>query len=201
MTYLLRISQEHAYAVQRALELYQRISMGQTKEIGFEFEGKHGDWKLQRGQGLDAVCEQLKRILFPDLGPNAYYGITSEQAGKSAHLCYEVFAALRHRIAWTETPLTPGTLSLVSHDEPLLFPSGVFPRPECASEDGKQPELAATGQRLAREIEEILETRDIKEAAEKLREWKRIIETTAGIPVISITGAVNETETVKNGRR
>lgn len=185
MTYLLRLSPEHAHAVQRALELYQRIAMGQTKDIGYEFEGKNGDWKQQRGQGLDQACEHLKRILFPDLEPNAYYGITNEKTGKTAHLCHEVFTTLRHRVNWTERPLKEGDFPGVSHDEPLLFPSGVFPRPECASEDGKQPELAATGQRLAREIEEILETRDIKEAAEKLREWKRII----------------ETETVKNGRR
>lgn len=185
MTYLLRLSEKHAYAVQRALELYQRVAMGQTKEIGGEFEGKNGNWQRQRDQGLDAACEHLKRILFPDLEPNAYYGIMSEQAGKTAHLCHEVFTTLRHRISWTERPLKEGDFPGVSHDEPLLFPSGVTPRPQCAAESGEQPELAKSGYRLAREIEEILGTRDIKEAAEKLREWKRII----------------KTETVKNGRR
>lgn len=175
-TYLLRISSEHAKAVISALDLYQRIAMGQTKEIGSEFEGKNGDWQTQRTQGLDAACERLKRILFPDLQPNAYYGIMSEQTGKTAHLCYEVFSSLRHRISWTERPLQPGDFPATSHDEPILFPSGVSPRPECADESGEQPELARSPFSLARSIEEIIGTKNLKEAEKILRTWRQELE-------------------------
>lgn len=180
-TYLLRLSSEHAIALLTACELYMRIAMGQTKEIGVEFEGKNGDWKQQRDQGLDQACEHLKRILFPDLEPNAYYGITHEKTGKTAHLCYEVFTTLRHRISWTESPLKEGEFQGVSHDEPLLFPSGVTPRPQCAAESGEQPELAKSGYRIAREIEEIIGTRDLKEAERVLRQWRKELESTGFI--------------------
>lgn len=168
-TYTIRITSDHAKAVCRALDLYERIAMGQTKEIGSEFEGKNGEWQQQREQGLDAVCEHLKQILCPDLQRNQYYGIMSKQTGKTAHLCYEVQKAILHRIAWTERPTAPADND---HFEPLLFPSGVNPRPECANDDGKQPELESSGYRLAKEIEEELGTTNIKEALRIIRNLK-----------------------------
>jgi hypothetical protein len=129
--YTLTISKEHAYAVLAALELYERIAMGQTNEISNQFEGKNDSWENQRAKGLDAVLEHLKRILFPDLEQNAYYGIMSEKSGKQAHLCYEVFCALRHCVSHNENPLKPGEMPTVWHDKPRLFPSKVKPEPKC----------------------------------------------------------------------
>lgn len=180
-TYLIRVSPEHARALLTACELYMRIAMGQTKEIGAAFEGKNGEWQKQRDQGLDAACEHLKRILFPDLAPNAYYGIMSEQAGKAAHLCLEVFTTLRHRVNWTECPLKEGDFPGVSHDEPLLFPSGVTPRPQCAAESGEQPELAKSPYKLARSIEDIIGTNNLQEAENILRRWREELGTTGFI--------------------
>lgn len=180
-TYLLRISTEHAKALLQACELYMRIAMGQTKEIGTEFEGKNGDWQRQRDQGLDAACEHLKRILFPDLTGGAYYGITSKKTGTTAHLCYEMHTSLRHRISWTEQPLSPGEFPMASHDEPMLFPSGVATKPQCAAESGEQPELSRSPYKIARSIEEIIGTRDIKEAERILKTWRQELEKTGFI--------------------
>lgn len=173
MTYLLRLSQEHARAVSAALNLYQRCCMGDYHEIGNVFEGKNGDWKTQREQGLDEVLDRLKKILAPDLNPGGHnYGYGSEKTGKMGHLAYEVKTALDFRRAWTERPLEQGEYGDNDHYEPILFPSSVTPKPECATEDGEQPELAHTAWKIAREIEAELGTNNIKEALEIIKKLK-----------------------------
>ena len=171
-TYLLRLSSEHAHAVQRAVAFYHRLAMGDTREIAAEFEGKNGDWKQQRQQGLDETLDRLQQILFPDLtGIGHNYGYGSDKTGTTGQLLYEVSTAMRHRIAWTERPLDSNTYSR-DHDEPILFPSPVAEKPQCATTTGDQPELTTNGMRLAKEIEELLGTTNIKEAANRIREWK-----------------------------
>ncbi len=177
-TYLLRLSSGHAKAVLDAVELYQRLAMGDFHEIGRVFEGKNGDWQEQREQGLDELLDRLKNVLAPDLSPRGHnYGYASEKTGETGRLLYEVLSELRYRIAWTERPPQPGRICDRNHYEPILFPSSVKPKPQCASEDGRQPELAATGERLAREIEAELGTTDIKEALAIIRRLKNVHET------------------------
>lgn len=176
--YTLRITSAHARAVLGALDLYMRIAMGQTKEIGSVFEGRNGSsWEDQRQAGLDQVCEQLKSILFPDLTPGGYYGIMNEKTGRDAHLCYEVHCSLRHRVTWTENPLPAGAMPSTWHDTPILFPSGVAPAPECIAEGGKQPELEFNGYKLHRAMSDLLGTHDIPEAIRKIAAWKELVET------------------------
>lgn len=169
-TYLLRLSSDHAHALLKAVNLFQRLSMGDFHEIGAEFEGKNDDWKTQREKGLDEVLDQLKGILAPDLSPRGHnYGYGTEKTGKNGHLAYEILKCLQHRVSWTERPLQPGEFGYHSHDAPILFPSGITP-PECIAEDGKQPELERSGAGLARELEELLGTRNILEAVKRVRE-------------------------------
>lgn len=194
MTYLLRLSLEHARAVSAACDLYGRIAMGQTKEIGAVFEGKNGEWQRQRDNGMDEILEALKKILFPDLDRNQYYGIMNSKTGRPAHLCYEVQKEVDYRIAWTEHPKKADEFGGNDYYKPVLFPSGVQPRPQCASEDGTQPELAASGQRIAREIEKELGTTDIKEALRIIRELKQIKE---AVCQGSASGAVKKSRSTK----
>ena len=174
--YTLRITSQHARALLSALDLYMRVAMGQTREIGNEFEGRNGcSFEEQRNQGLDQLCDQLKHVLFPDLAPNAYYGIMHEKTGKTAHLCYELHACVRNRVSWTENPLPAGAMPTTWHDTPILFPSGVTPIPECACEDGSQPELEFNGYRLVPKMAELLGTTDIPTALRTIRKWKKIV--------------------------
>jgi len=129
--YTLTLSKEHAHAVLNALELYERIAMGQTQEIARCFKNKNDTWQNQRAKRLEPLLEELKRILFPDLPTNGYYGIMSERSGKQAHLCYEIFCSLRYCVAHNETPLKSGEIPTVWHDIPILFPSQVKPEPQC----------------------------------------------------------------------
>ena len=173
-TYLLRLSQEHAAAVSRALEITHRADMGQWRIVMEHYEGKNGDWQKQREQGLEAVTDHLQRILCPDLSPVGGYGYGSEKTGKSGQLTYEVKNCLDHRRAWAERPPAPGDILAYgrNHSEPCLFPSDVRQKPQCSTEDGIQPELAANGIRIAREIERELGTQDIKEALRIIRQLK-----------------------------
>ncbi len=170
MTYLLRLSSEHARAVAHACELYGRIRMGQLREIADELSGIDFD----RRADAEKVCDALKGILFPELTSSGHYhGICSPAAGQTAHLCYEVEKSLRHRIAWTERPYTTGDgLCSNDHYEPILFPAGVAPRPECAAEDGRQPEIEYNGIRVADALAELVGTRDVIETLRVICRWK-----------------------------
>ena len=176
-TYLLRISAEHARAVLHALYVYHRLAMGDFHELSNAFEGKNGDWKKQRAQGLDEAIDRVKAILAPDLSPRGHnYGYGGEKTGKIGQLVYEVHKCMQHRIAWTETPPNDSHGMSNAHYDPILFPSGATPRPECAAESGEQPELARSPYKLARSIEEIVGTRDLKEAEKILGRWRHELE-------------------------
>lgn len=174
--YTLRITSDHAKAVVAALDLYMRIAMGQTREIGAAFEGKNGDWQQQRDSGLDQVLDQLRSILFTDLPPGCYHSIMSPATGKSAHLCYEVHNCLRHRLAWSEYPKTKGELPTTHHDTPILFPSGINPIPECCTEDGRQPEIEYNGYRVSQALFDLVGTHDVAESLRIIRGWKDLVE-------------------------
>lgn len=167
-TYLLRLSADHAKAVVHALEFYCRVRMGQLREISDELS----DIDFGQRDAADDVCDQLTRILFPELIPGSYHSYASERTGNTAHLCYEVEKSLRHRVSWTERPLKKGDMPICSHDAPILFPSGVSPRPECAAEDGRQPELEYNGLRVSDALADLVGTRDAVESLRVIRRWK-----------------------------
>jgi hypothetical protein len=171
-TYLLRLSREHAAAVSEALEVFHRAKMGQWRIVMEHFEGDRDEWQRQREQGLTQVTDALQRILCPDLGPNSGYGYAG--GGHNSSLVYEVKTALNYRRAWTERPPDPDHPLGMDRDhwEPILFPTQTMPKPNCSTEDGSQPELAATGQRIAREVEKELGTTDIKVALATIKALK-----------------------------
>ena len=177
LTYLLRLSGEHAAALSTACEVYHRAAMGQWRIVVDHFEGKNADWQWQREQGLDQVADQLQRILCPGLSPGGGYGYGSEQTGRTGQLIFEVKQRLDHRRYWTEEGIPQD--SHRDYHEPMLFPSPVTPKPECAAESGNQPELAVHPMKLAKEIEEILYPdgfTDLRDGVKRLKQWKKAYE-------------------------
>ena len=110
--------------LQTSLDLYSRIMMGQIAELTTTFDSfewsyrdaekkrlraiMHPDEVLQllagrRRRYVDFPLEQVKRIIFPELG-DAYYGIYADEVGEDAHIAWDIQQSLRYAVAWHECP-------------------------------------------------------------------------------------------------
>lgn len=135
MKYKLTLDEEQAKVLIDALDLYARLRIGQIEEVGhtFRFRGAADpDKELEQFEQVDAACKELKRAMFPDLHPNASYGIGSQKTPKDAQVAWEIHGVVRHRMAWDKTP--KGGMQ-VWFDETMKY-SGV-PLPTIEHEESK----------------------------------------------------------------
>lgn len=148
---------EQARAISNALEFYARIRTGQINEIISMFRRSIPASVKVPAENLDeaeGLLRQVKRLLFPDLSPDASYGIRSapDEASKT---CYDIHQVIRHRLAWDEDPVSPEGFPegfrTVHHDEP--WACGKLPLPKIEKTENSSSEDAGEVQK----IEEVFE--------------------------------------------
>jgi hypothetical protein len=136
MKVTIELDEKQARVVMAALDFYSRIAMGQFDEIhqmllntgrvrysSTAHEYNVGDENLPLDLEYVRAIEQMYRnALFPELHPNAYYGIFSKEVGENAHIAWDIYQTVRHDISWFEYPEGhyPGmTFSTVNFDRPM----------------------------------------------------------------------------------
>jgi len=110
--YQVTLTETQLDAVQRGLEFYSRIAMGQFREISDKW--MYGfDWPHEQ---TDYERETLHRLghKFVDLPPNAYRGIA--QCPDVVCTAHDVYQVIRHRLSWDHEPKGGHT---VNFNEPL----------------------------------------------------------------------------------
>ena len=130
MTTKVRITMTEYQArhVMYAMNLYSRVLMGQFDEIkhlffGFGEEGKlyHRDEKHWHDY-FDIYLEAIKRHVYPELHPNAYWGITGfterNKCPPQATLVFDIYKMMDYKISWYKDP--KGGLT-VNFDKPMHF--------------------------------------------------------------------------------
>lgn len=107
--------------IQRALELYARLGLGQFETLldlaRFE-DLRRTDGSVVPAANMDEARELLTKVksLLTGLESNASYGISGSKVGAEFQKAWDVQRAVRHRLAWDRNP--EGGLS-VQFDEPL----------------------------------------------------------------------------------
>ena len=100
----IELNQKQARIIQEALDLYSRLQMGQIKEIDMFFrirkmKGCEYDHEVAVG-----TLEQLKRIYFPELSRNGYYGIFGDGTPEEAKIAWDLIQSIRYTVAWKLHP-------------------------------------------------------------------------------------------------
>lgn len=132
------LDKRSAWAVRESLELYTRLGIGQLEELRQEvsFEEPGGAFPHEKLDKLDGLVAGFKRCV-TGMSPHASFGIYNPKVPAHVSKAWALMRALRHRIAWDQTP--SGRLG-VWHDEPLLNEDslpGLSVLSDTPGEDGK----------------------------------------------------------------
>jgi len=110
-----------ARVLMRAMDLYMRLLMGQFDELEhyFCFFGEEGE-RFKRNpackQEIKYYMDKVKRIVYPQLSPNASWGITGQPCPENATMIYDMYKSLDHDISWYQNPKGDWT---VNYDKPM----------------------------------------------------------------------------------
>lgn len=127
---------EQARLMMSAMNLYSRILMGQFEEIKWLFCGFGEDAKLYARDSkywhkdMEAACDLMKHIVYPELHQNASWGIVGfserNKCPKEATIVYDVYKSMDYAISWH---LNPDGGMTVNFDKPMHFYTEI-PLPE-----------------------------------------------------------------------
>ena len=98
--YRIELSEEQFKIYTEALEGYSRFLSGQIGHICNSITSRKGipivmDWEASNDDSKGALL--LKRYLFPELGPNSYHGIGSnDELQMPRQISYEMYREARH---------------------------------------------------------------------------------------------------------
>lgn len=121
--YRLTMTEGQAQVIQRALEIYGRLCLGQVKaaidQVPFNSKRKI-DYQRVR-----SLSDEMKFEL-TGMQSNASYGIYCKEVDESARVAWDLQQILRHKIAWDNNPKGGNTVNFnkpmkSSKKEPLAI--------------------------------------------------------------------------------
>lgn len=133
--YQLTMNAAQAKVLVDALDIYNRMGLGQMNAVSEIVCGMHGVLYGERGadrRDIDAMCQEIQQRLtgYPR---NGSYGIGNPKVCNAAHVAYDLQCVLRQQVAKAENH---GEYS-VWHGDPLHY--GKEPLAECVVIESKQP--------------------------------------------------------------
>jgi hypothetical protein len=121
MKFNLELNEIQAYIIQRACELYARLSIGQGWAIKEAME--HIQHQMINYTKKEAIDHAFKQVFFPELRDNESNGIGRNEIGDTAWVIHEV---IRHEF-WKNLPDDQKKHYTVCSGEPSTFLSGEKP--------------------------------------------------------------------------
>ena len=97
MKITLDLSDKHAYALMQACEVLARCGMGQFKTLADVLIPWDAGHRYQKADGFEDLA---KALLMPDLYRAGYWAMHNKNVRPDCQRAWEVYAALRHAIAW-----------------------------------------------------------------------------------------------------
>lgn len=110
--YQLTITEKQAEVIQRALEFYGRVSMGQLDEVEFVCPID----QLQADKTLGRSALETAKFAFTGLRNGAYIGVSG--VNDNAKIAWDIHQVIRHRISWDRNPEGGWT---TNYDEPMHY--------------------------------------------------------------------------------
>lgn len=104
LTQVLSVTDRQLSIIREALELYDRLLMGQIETNLWNlyiFNRREIDH-----EEFSEACRRLKQVVFPELAQNASYGVgwkEDDPRGQRSQIAYEIEAMIRH-LRWKADP-------------------------------------------------------------------------------------------------
>lgn len=127
MRLTLEISEKQADILVKALDTFGRIGMAQYKNAITDNLSKF-DYSME---DIIILCNKIKRVIYPELDSNAYYGIA--QLEDKYKIAFEMYQTVRQKLSYYRNP--EGGFS-VNFDNPFKISEEPLPI-VCISEKSK----------------------------------------------------------------
>ncbi len=121
MKFTLELSEKQMTIMLSALDLYSRVHLGQYTDL------PNNNRESQSWPTRIEDANVIKKILFPDLPPNGYYGIHSDEISDNARISWDLQQVIRYNFHWRRSGKDPEndirdwhTMMMVQYDAPYL---------------------------------------------------------------------------------
>lgn len=98
--YNLQVNEEQLAMIQKALDLYSRLGIGQVEELANPFTSPY---PIVSEKGKE-ILKEFKKEVFPELDSGAYYSIFSKEAPENAKIGYDLIQVIRNFLAYERKP-------------------------------------------------------------------------------------------------
>ncbi len=102
LTKTLKVTDRQLGIIQSALELYDRLLMGQIESSLW----RHFISRDIEPEAFGEACRKLKQIIFPELSQNSFYGVgwrEGDSRQNRSQTAYEIEGMIRH-LEWKRKP-------------------------------------------------------------------------------------------------
>lgn len=97
MKYNLTLDKEQLDVLQKSLDLYARIQMGQLSQLTNPYLIPLPDADYSQ---VEDTLKELKTKMFPELPENSYYSIKSKKIADPIRQAVDILEVINHRLAW-----------------------------------------------------------------------------------------------------
>jgi hypothetical protein len=104
--YNLTLDEEQLRVLMEALDMYSRLGMGQIDIVLTSTNNPliKRIWENKSGDEVKDLSKQIKKLIFPELSDNAYYGIFNNKTPESSKISWDILQVVRYRLAWDKHP-------------------------------------------------------------------------------------------------
>lgn len=99
----IEVSEKQAQIILEALDLYSRLGMGQMEEVD-NLRSLLSRANIDDRRERRELLEKLKKLYFPELSRNEYYGIFGDKTPEESKIAYDLIQVLRNKIAYHKHP-------------------------------------------------------------------------------------------------
>lgn len=140
------LSRDHLAVLMAALELFERVGMGQFREV---LDTARPKYRLaDQSETIERLMSVVRDLLMPELQRSAYFSIHSKSISDNFRVAYDLLQVIRHRVAWDREP--EGGIA-VSFDAPLQTSFNLPLAEIYSSGSGSAASLSQSGARTSAE--------------------------------------------------
>lgn len=114
--YTLTASEEQFKIINKALDLFARVQMGQLSELTNPFIVPLPDADYS---DVASKITELKKSMFPELSENSYYSIKSKKLSDTIRQAVDIFEVIRYKLAFDNLPENSDKPVGVQYDKPF----------------------------------------------------------------------------------